>query len=182
VILIVGSKVVYPCQGLCLVGAVVERSVAGEPRSFYHLVVLDDSGGELFVPVDKVQAIGIRPLSQKSDIPKLQGHLMKTTRVAKDWKQRANDILRLFTSGSAFDLAEIVGSLTELSKTKALSPRESMALARARKFLVCEISEVTGETKSAAEEQVDEALRARNITVVSGKTNYQLLGELSHSM
>jgi CarD family transcriptional regulator, regulator of rRNA transcription len=182
VILTVGSKVVYPCQGPCLVGAVVERSVAGEARNFYHLIVLDDGGGELFVPVDKVKAIGIRPLSQRSDIPKLQGHLMKTTRVAKDWKQRANDILRLFTSGSAFDLAEIIGSLTELSKTKALSPRESMALVRARKFLVCEISEVTGETKSAAEEQVDQALRARKIAVVSGKPNCQPLGDFSHSM
>jgi CarD family transcriptional regulator, regulator of rRNA transcription len=180
--LTVGSKVVYPCQGPCLVGAVVERSVAGKPRSFYHLIVLDESGGELFVPVDKVQAIGIRPLSQRTDIPKLQGHLMKTTGVAKDWKQRANDILRLFTSGSAFDLAEIVGSLTELSKTKALSPREGLTLARAKKLLVCEISEVMGETKSAAEEQVDEALKARKIAVVSGKPNYQPLGEFSHGM
>ena len=102
--------------------------------------------------------------------------------MARDWKQRANDILRLFTSGSAFDLAEIVGSLTELSKAKALSPRESWTLARARKFLVCEISEVMGETKSAAEEQVDQALRARKIAVVSGKPNYQPLGEFSHSM
>jgi len=90
----VGSTVVYPCQGPCLVGAAVERIVADEPRSFYHLVALYDSGGELFVPVDKVRAIGIRPLAQRSDIPKLQDHLMETTKVAKDWKQRANDILK----------------------------------------------------------------------------------------
>ena len=181
-ILTVGSTVVYPCQGPCLVGAVVERSVAGEPRSFYHLIVLDDSGGELFVPVDKVQAIGIRPLSHRYDIPKLQRHLMKTTRVANDWKQRANDILRLFTSGSAFDLAEIVGSLTELSKTKALLLCEIWTLARARKRLVCEISEVMRETKSAAEDQVDQALRARKIAVVSGKPNYRPIGEISQNV
>ena len=181
-ILTVGSTVFYPCQGPCLVGAVVERSVAGEPRSFYHLIVLDDSGGELFVPVDKVQTIGIRLLVKRSDVPKLIGQLMKTSEMARDWKQRANDILRLFTSGSAFDLAEIVGSLTELSKTKSLSLRESRTLVRARQFLVCEISEVMGETKSAAEEQVDQALRARKIAVVSGKPNYQPLGEFSHSM
>jgi len=90
----VGSTVVYPCQGPCLVDAAVERLIAGEPRSFYHLVALYDSGGELFVPADKVRAIGIRPLSQRSDSPKLQGHLMETTKVAKDWKRRANDILK----------------------------------------------------------------------------------------
>ena len=107
---------------------------------------------------------------------------MKTTGVAKDWKQRANDILRLFTSGSASDLAEIIGSLTELSKAKALSLLEGWTLVRARKLLVCEISEVIGETKDAAEEQVDQALRARKIAVVSGNPNYQSIGEFSQSL
>jgi len=69
-----------------------------------------------------------------------------------------------------------------LSKAKALSPRENWTLVRARTLLVCEISEVMGETKSAAEEQLDQALRARKIAVVSGKPNYQPLGEFSHSM
>jgi hypothetical protein len=55
-------------------------------------------------------------------------------------------------------------------------------LARARKRLVCEISEVMGETKSAAEEQVDQALRARKIAVVSRKPNYQPIGEISQSL
>jgi CarD family transcriptional regulator len=181
VILTVGSKVVYPCQGPCLVGAVVERLVAGEQRSFHHLIVLDDKGSELFAPVDKVQAIGIRPLVMRSDVLKLLGQLRETSEMAKDWKQRAEDILRLFTSGSAFDLVEIVGSLTELSKTKTLSLRESWTLARARKLLICEISEVMGETKSAAEEQVDHVLRTRKIAVVSGKPDYQPVGELRHS-
>ena len=106
---------------------------------------------------------------------------MKTSEVARDWKQRADDILRLFTSGSAFDLAQIVGSLTELSKAKALSLRENWTLVRVRTLLVCEISEVMGETKSAAEEQVDQALRARKIAVVSRKPNYRPVGEISHS-
>lgn len=180
--LTIGSKVVYPCQGPCLVGAVIERAVAGEPKSFYHLIVLSDSGGELFVPADKAQAIGIRPLMKRSEIPKLLGQLIKTASAAKDWKQRANDILKLFTSGSAFDLAEIVGSLTELGEKKALSLRESWTLMRARRLLVCEISEVMKETKTAAEEQVDQALKARKIAGVSGKPNYQPIGELSQSV
>jgi RNA polymerase-interacting CarD/CdnL/TRCF family regulator len=70
-------------------------------------------------------------------------------------------VIRLFTSGSAFDLAEIVKSLTEERETKTLSLREDWTLVRARNLLVCEISEVMRETKSAAEEQIDEALKAR---------------------
>jgi RNA polymerase-interacting CarD/CdnL/TRCF family regulator len=180
--LTVGSKVVYPCQGPCLVGEAVERVVAGERRSFCHLIVLDDKGSELFIPVDRVQTIDVRPLVKKSDVPKLLDQLTKTSEMSRDWKRRADGILRLFTSGSAFDLAEIVGSLTELSNAKTLSLRESWTLARARKLLICEISEVMGETKSAAEERVDQVLRTRKIVVVSGKPDYQPVGELSHSM
>jgi hypothetical protein len=69
-----------------------------------------------------------------------------------------------------------------LNKTKTLSSREIWTLVRARKLLVCEISEVMGETKSAAEEQLDQALRARKIAVVSGKLDYQPIGESSQSM
>lgn len=166
VILSVGNKVVYPCQGPCIIDRVFVRVVGGKPKSFYHLVVLGDSGGELFVPVDKVQAIGIRPLLERSEIPKLLEQLMKRAKIAADWKQRAKDNLKLFTTGSAFDLAEIIKSLTELRETKTLSLRENWTLERARKLLICEISEVMEETKIAAEEQVDQTLKARNTAML----------------
>lgn len=160
-ILSIGNKVIYPCQGLCFISSVVRRIVDGMSMRFYHLALLDGKGGDLFVPVDKAQAIGVRLLLKRSEIPKLLDHLKRDARSAKDWKQRNINNLKLFASGSAFDLAEVVESLTELSKTKVLSPRERQMLERARKLLVCEISEVMGETKSAAEEQVDQALKAR---------------------
>ena len=160
-LLTVGDKVVYPSQGPCLVGPIVQKIVDGTPISFYPLASLDERGGEVFVPVDKVQALGVRLLLKRSEIPKLLGHLRKTAGTAENWKQRTIDNLKLFASGSAFDLAEIVESLTELSKKKSLLPRDGLILERARKLLVCEISEVLGETKSAAEEQIDEALNSR---------------------
>ena len=165
-ILTVGNKVVYPCQGPCLVSSVIEKIIADVPESFYHLELLDDSGGELFVPVDKVQAIGVRLLLKKSEIPKLLRQLMTATEVTKDWKQRARDTFKLFSSGSAFDLAEIVESLTTLSERKSLSIRESWTLAKARKLLVCEISEVMGKTRISAEERVDQALNVRKTASV----------------
>jgi RNA polymerase-interacting CarD/CdnL/TRCF family regulator len=164
----VGKKVVYPSQGPCLISAVVKKVVDGRPMSFYHLAVLDDSGGELFVPIDKVRALGIRQLLQRSDIPKLLSRLKRAAAPAKNWKQRAMDNLRLLTSGSAFDLAEVVESLTELSETKALTPRDRQTLDRARKILICEISEVMGETKRAAEELVERALNVRKRDEATG--------------
>jgi RNA polymerase-interacting CarD/CdnL/TRCF family regulator len=156
-----GNKVVYPYQGPCVIGAVVKKVIGGRPTSFYHLALLDGSGGELFIPVDKISGVGIRQLMARSEIPKLLGLLRKPAVTPTNWKQRAIDNFKLLTSGSAFDLAEVVESLTELNEARALSPRDRQTLDRARRILICEISEVTGETKGAAEEQVDQALSVR---------------------
>jgi CarD family transcriptional regulator len=156
-----GNKVVYPYQGPCIIGAVVKKVIGGRPINFYQLALLDGSGGELFIPVEKISGLGIRQLMARSEIPKLLGLLRKPAATPTNWKQRAIDNFKLLTSGSAFDLAEVVESLTELNETRVLSPRDRQTLDRARRILICEISEVTGETKGAAEEQVDLALNVR---------------------
>ena len=157
----VGNKVIYPCQGPCLIGAVVKRNVEGGPMMFYQLIILNDGGGKMFVPVDNVEAVGIRPLLGKTEIPMLLDRLRQSAQTSDDRKQRTRDNLRLLASGSAFDLAEIVESLTELSETKKLSFGDHRTLDRAKALLVSEISEVIEETKEEAEQQVDMALKAR---------------------
>jgi CarD family transcriptional regulator len=162
----VGQKVVYPYQGPCRIGAVVKKDFGGGPTNCYPLTVMNDSSDVLFVPVDKIETLGIRQLLRKSEIPKLLSRLGQKVETAvlpttaMRWRQRAIDNSKLLASGSAFDLVTIIGSLTELDGTKALSPRDRHVLDRARKNLICEISEVTGESKVAAEQKVDEALKA----------------------
>jgi CarD family transcriptional regulator len=161
--LTVGAKVVYPSLGPCLIGAVVKKVVGGQTMKFYPLALLDDSKGELFVPVENPN-LHLRALLDSSEIPQLLRRLKKISGrtkdldAAKNWRQRNMDTAKLFSSGSAFDLASIVESLTNLGEAKSLSPYERDTLARARRLLVCEISEVTGKSKSVVEEQVTEAL------------------------
>ena len=159
--LTVGDKVVYPGRGPCLIGGVVEKVVCGMSTSFYRLALLDDSRAELFVPVDNLH---MRALLDRSEIPKLLGHLKTRAGVTKDlgtaknWRQRELENLKLFSSGSIFDLARMVESLTQLSGTKTLAPDERETLYRARKLLICEISEVMDESKTAAEARIDGVL------------------------
>ena len=161
--LTVGSKVIYPNQGPCLIGSVVQKVIAGSPVSFYQLALLDGSGGELFVPVDKAQTTGLRSLLNSSEVPKLFHHLQQPIEAAKGWKQRAQDNSKRLASGSAFDLADVVKSLTELSEKKELSFPESRMLDKARRLLVCELAEVLKDTKSAVEGLIDQALKAGKI-------------------
>jgi CarD family transcriptional regulator len=137
---------------------VVTREVNGGAMMFYQLSVLDDKGGELFVPVEKALAIGVRLLIKKTEIPELMAQLKKPAKSADNWKQRANDNSKLLSSGSPFDLAIIVASLTRLQENRILTLGESGTLGRARRLLVCEISVVTGETRTTAEERIDQAL------------------------
>lgn len=157
----VGKRVVYPCQGPCLISSIEKKIINDMPMMFYRLVVLDEGGGMLFVPVEKIKEVGIRPLLRKADALKLLEQLRKQSLSADDYRQRARDNSRRFASGSAFDLAEIIESLAELSETKSLSLGERKSLDRAKRLLVCEISEVLGWTKEEAEQQIDDSLKAR---------------------
>jgi RNA polymerase-interacting CarD/CdnL/TRCF family regulator len=162
--LTVGDKVVYPGRGPCRIGGVVRKVVCGMSTSFWRLALLDDSGAELFVPVDNFRGLNTRALLDRSEIPELLGHLKPRGRITKDrmtaknWRQRELDNAKLFSSGSIFDLAQMIGSLTQLSGTKTLAPHERETLYRARKLLICEISEVMDESKSAAEARIDSVL------------------------
>ena len=175
----VGGKVVYPYQGPCRIGALVKKVFGGRPTSFYSLTVMDGSGDVLFVPVDKVETLGIRQLIEKSEIPGLLSGLRREAETATfpttamNWKQRAMDNSKLLASGSPFDLAKIIGSLSQLNETKALSPRDRRMLDKARKNLICEISEVVGETKGAVEEQVDDALKITRRRMRDSESHHQ---------
>jgi RNA polymerase-interacting CarD/CdnL/TRCF family regulator len=69
--------------------------------------------------------------------------------------------MKLLISSSPFDLAVVVESLTHLNESRSLSLRENRILEKAKKLLVCEVSEVLGGTRIAAEEQINRALGAR---------------------
>lgn len=178
--LTVGNKIVYPSQGPCLIGSIVKRIIDGKHLTFYQLVILDDQGGDLFIPLDKVEAIGIRLLLDKAEIPALLDQLKKPADSGIDLKQRSSNNIKRLASGSAFDLAEIVESLTELKETKSLSVGECKKLEKAKRLLVCEVSEVMGVTKQEAERQIDTALEARGGKAKLAPVIEKSLADASH--
>jgi RNA polymerase-interacting CarD/CdnL/TRCF family regulator len=162
--LTVGEKVYYPGRGPCLVGAIVQKVVCGMSASFYQLTLLDGSGAELFVPVGNFGDLHVRSLLNRSEIPKLLRRLKpgaglpKEAPTTKNWRQRELDHSKLFNSGSTFDLADMIESLTQLKITKTLSLQDRDTLYRARQLLIGEISAVMDESRSEAEARIDSVL------------------------
>ena len=156
-----GDKIVYPSQGPCLIGPMVVKLIDDAPVSFVQLILLNDGGGELFVPVSKLSSVGIRRLLEVSEVPKLFDRLREPAKIPDTWRERKLNNGRLLASGSADDLSQVVESLTDAGEYKSLSFGEGKVLEKAKKLLVCEVAEVMGFSREEAERQIDGALDAR---------------------
>ena len=72
-------------------------------------------------------------------------------------------------TGSIYDMADVLKSLTFLSKSKSLSFREKRMLDRAKALIISEVSEVMRQKPPDVESRVDSALekcfmvKARNL-------------------
>jgi RNA polymerase-interacting CarD/CdnL/TRCF family regulator len=66
--------------------------------------------------------------------------------------------LRLFASGAALDLADLIALLTDIGSINRFNG--DGLLEKARRLLAREIAEVLGESESDAEASIDEALAA----------------------
>lgn len=169
--LTVGKKVYYPGRGPCAVEAIVEKVVCGMTAKFYKLALLDGSGAELFVPIGNSSDLQLRALLGRAEIPKLLLRLKtragapRDVAAAKNWRQRELEKLKLFRAGSLFEIADVVESLTQLGNGKSLAIDERETLHRARKLLICEISEVLHESRTAAEARIDSILNPGERTV-----------------
>jgi CarD family transcriptional regulator len=157
----VGKVVFYPGCGPCSVAGVAARASSCESTLFYHLVVLGDQG-DVFVPVERAAALGLRALLTRADVPALLEGLRESANPAADWRVRNRENHSRLASGSAFDLAEIVRSLVMLGDTHELSFTDRRILMRARELLIDELANVTGATKSAAEARIDLILEERS--------------------
>lgn len=157
----VGKVVFYPGCGPCSVAGVAMRASGLESTLFYHLVVLGDQG-EVFVPVERASALGLRALLTRADVPSLLATLREKEDPASDWRVRNRENQQRLASGSAFDLAEIVRSLVVLGDTHELSFTDRRILLRARALLIDELSSVTSTTKTAAEARIDLILEERS--------------------
>jgi CarD family transcriptional regulator len=76
----------------------------------------------------------------------------------QNWKGRFKDNSDKMRSGSIYEVADVLKSLTFLAKSKSLSFREKRMLDRAKFLIISEVSEVVRETAIAIEGRVDLAL------------------------
>ena len=165
----IGDKVIYPNHGLGIVERIEEKTILGTTCGFYHLrIAANDT--TVLVPLANVDGVGLRRAIDGGEVDRLF-KLLGDGKIdaQQNWKGRFKDNSEKMRTGSICDVADVLKSLTLLSKTKSLSFREKRMLDRARFLIITEVSEVVREKSDTIEGRMDQALnkcmvvRAKNI-------------------
>jgi CarD family transcriptional regulator len=154
----VGDKVIYPNHGLGIVERIEEKTILGTTCGFYHLrIVANDT--TVLVPLTNVDGVGLRRAISDDEVERLFT-LLGDGKIDnhQNWKGRFKDNSDKMRSGSIYEVADVLKSLTFLAKSKSLSFREKRMLDRAKFLIISEVSEVMRETAPAIEARVDRAL------------------------
>ena len=156
----VGDKVIYPNHGLGIVERIEDKTILGTTCGFYHLrIVANDT--TVLVPVSNVDGVGLRRAISDEEVERLFG-LLGDGKIDnhQNWKGRFKDNSDKMRSGSIYEVADVLKSLTFLAKSKSLSFREKRMLDRAKFLIISEVSEVMRETAAAIEGRGRQRARA----------------------
>jgi CarD family transcriptional regulator len=154
----IGDKVIYPNHGLGIVERIEEKTILGTTCGFYHLRIVANETTVL-VPLTNVDGVGLRRAISDKEVERLFT-LLGDGKIDnhQNWKGRFKDNSDKMRSGSVYEVADVLKSLTFLAKSKSLSFREKRMLDRAKFLIISEVSEVMREPVLAVEAKVDRAL------------------------
>lgn len=150
----VGDRIIYPNQGLAVIEDIQDENLYGERFEIYHVRILTNNTLVL-LPAANTEEIGIRKLVSEDSVEEIFRFLKKSrVDLTSDWKGRYKEHVSLMRSGTIFDMASVLKSLTYLSLLKPLSFREKKMLEKAKELLIAEISEVSDLPLSKIEQKI----------------------------
>jgi CarD family transcriptional regulator len=140
------DKVVYPGHGVASICKVFSRSVATQVITFFELQ-FQNKDMTIMVPSDKLEEVGIRPLSSVSKINSMLAEIAQPSKTIKtfeptatNWNRRKKEYQNKLRTGSLDDISEIYRDLKHISRFKELSFGEKNLLLKTESLLAEEIS------------------------------------------
>ena len=166
----VGDKVIYPNHGLGIVERIEEKTIWVPRAVSFTSELFPMTQRFWFLWQTWTTSVCEKPSATRKSIGlftllsdgKIDNH--------QNWKGRFKDNSDKMRTGSIYDMADVLKSLTFLSKSKSLSFREKRMLDRARALIISEVSEVMREKALEIEQRVDRALEKCFIVKVRNMT------------
>ena len=153
----VGDPVVHPAQGAGTIHDVTTFERDGEPRLFYSIHLIDDSG-VLMVPTDTAADIGLR--RARYGVDQVHEQLFRDPEPLSDhYRTRHADLRRKLKSGDPVEVAQAVRDLAWREHVGALTKVDNDLFREGKEMLVGELAAKRGIKMTAASRRLEKMLR-----------------------
>lgn len=149
-----GQIIVHPHHGPALVRSIRTRGI-----NEIRYLVLEIRSSKLidWVPLEKADSIGLRPVMSREELEKVFDVLRAPADAEQpQWSKRFKENTELLSTGDLMDTARVVRNLTLRERNKGLSRAEQDMLREARKPLLTELTVSLGISEEAAAVMVED--------------------------
>ncbi len=156
----VGDNVVYPKHGVGRVVAIEESEIAGA-RLVMYVLRFDKEKMTLKVPLSKVEAVGMRKLSNEATLRDALQTLKGKPRIKRImWSRRAQEYEAKINSGDLVSIAEVVRDLHRAEDQPEQSYSERQIFEAALSRLAREVAAMKNIDEPTAQKEIEQHLKA----------------------
>ncbi len=154
----VGDTIVYPSQGGGRIDEITTREILGKTHEYLKLSFIRGDL-DVLVPLGKSDEVNLRHTINKDEIEKLFSIILSPKMdLPAQWPPRHRLELEILSRGEAFELADLLGTLTKRDTEKGLADTEREIMERAKDMLASELAVIQAITLKEATEKINERL------------------------
>lgn len=159
----VGAPIVHPIHGAGILKDIDKRQVRGRLLSYYVIDFPYSDLGQVMVPVDMADKVGLRTISKDSGIDNIFATLSESLSEEeeeenKSFHQRYRNYLEKIQSGDLCEVAKVYRWLCKRNLVKPLGSKDKSLYETARQLLISEIVYSKDIMDSEASAMLDEAM------------------------
>jgi CarD family transcriptional regulator len=159
----VGSPIVHPIHGAGILKKIDQRQVRGRLLSYYVIDFPYSDLGQVMVPVEMADRVGLRDVIENETIDNIFDSLAiglseDEEEESKSFHQRYREYLEKIQSGDLEQVAYVYRLLFRRSMVKPLGTKDKALFETARQLLISEIVFVKDVVDSEAKTMLDEAM------------------------
>ncbi|PCJ20088.1 MAG: hypothetical protein COB02_05680 [Candidatus Cloacimonadota bacterium] len=138
-----GKTIVHPTHGTGKVKEIKEVCVMGEPTTYYVLDFGASDVGKVMIPLDKVQAIGLRnpvtPEVLQETIDYLESPEVEVQSKRSNFHRIHKEYTERIAKGCIFEIAKVYKALSKKGLEKELGLKDKLLFEKTETMLVGEI-------------------------------------------
>ena len=156
----VGSKVVHPTCGAGIIVRIQEKSL-GDLTTKYYVIETASRGRQLFVPVDRGEAVGLHPVANHNRLKDMLDAPFEEPRkgdIVADYKVRQEEMRERLKSGSFSEVLAVVRTLYYINAQRPLGTVDRGLLDLGKELLASEYALAAGVEMNIGMRAVEDSL------------------------